>query len=134
MINFIRKEIFDCMEQSQPTFTIPSQLGKKCSPLKWNGNTDGQAHQRRQHVVLHLHIFRYLTKKSKKTWQPGSNLDLSCVRQLDSAPFCENYWNLYLDTKNFWYSFFSKKTTTTTTTTKKRSSFRLISHCPNFLD
>ena len=45
MTNFIFKKISDCMEQSQPTFTIPRLLGKdvrqfhempiqKCKPVK----------------------------------------------------------------------------------------------------
>ena len=30
----------------------------------------------------------------------GPNLDLLCVRQLNAAPFCENYAKLYFDAKN----------------------------------
>ena len=33
MINFIYKKISDRMQQSQPAFTIPSQLGKHACPL-----------------------------------------------------------------------------------------------------
>ena len=33
MINFIYKKISDCIEQSQPAFTISSQLSKQVSPL-----------------------------------------------------------------------------------------------------
>ena len=35
------------MEQSQPAFTIPSQLGKHASPLPENANSGGPAHERR---------------------------------------------------------------------------------------
>ena len=59
------------MEQSQPTLTIPSQVGKDASPFPWNANPGGQT--------------------------SGPNLDLLCMRQPDVAPFFENYWNLYLD-------------------------------------
>ena len=31
---------------------------------------------------------------------PDLNLDLLCVRQLDAAPFCENYAKLYFDAKH----------------------------------
>ena len=63
------------MEQSQPTFTISSQLNKQCSPLPLNANPGGRACQTR-HVVLDMHIFSNLAEKEKETWQPGLNLDL----------------------------------------------------------
>ena len=59
------------MEQSQPTSTIPSQLSKHANPLPWNANPVGQARQRRQNVVLGMHIFSNLAeKKSKHGSQP----------------------------------------------------------------
>ena len=32
--------------------------------------------------------------------RPGHNLDLSCVRQSDAAPFCKNYAKLYFEAKH----------------------------------
>ena len=63
----------------------------------------------------------------------GPNLDL-CVRQLDAAPFFENYAELYYDKKhlkkvqnrgwgNFWCSFF-----------KQSALLDNIGRCPKFLD
>ena len=33
-------------------------------------------------------------------WKPGPDLDLLCVRQSDTAPFCENYEKLYFNGKH----------------------------------
>ena len=30
----------------------------------------------------------------------GPNLDLLCIQQSDTAPFCENYAKIYLDAKH----------------------------------
>ena len=36
-----------------------------------------------------------------KIWiTPGLNLDLLCVRQSETVPFCENYAKFYFDAKN----------------------------------
>ena len=51
---------------------------------------------------------------------PGPNVDLLCICQSDTAPFCENYAKLYFDVKhlekglnrgwwNFWWWLFQKK-------------------------
>ena len=84
------------MEQRQPTFTIPSQLGKHATqfhemPIQVGKPIKGG---RIRHVlgmnVLGMHIFRNL-KEKKKSWQPGPNLDVLCMRQQDVAAFCENF-------------------------------------------
>ena len=51
------------MELNQPTFIIPSQLGKRAGPLPQNVDPVGQARQTRQDVVLGFHIFRNLAEK-----------------------------------------------------------------------
>ena len=54
------------MEQSQPTFTIPSQLGKQRIPLPWNANPREKSRQRKQNVVLGMDIFSNLAEKKSK--------------------------------------------------------------------
>ena len=51
------------MEQSQPAFVIPSQLGKHASRLRQNGNPDGPGCQMGYVVVLALHTSRNFPEK-----------------------------------------------------------------------
>ena len=51
------------MEQSQPAFTIPSQLVKHASPLPQNANPGESGCQWEYVVVLGLHIFRNFPEK-----------------------------------------------------------------------
>ena len=52
------------MEQSQPAFAIPSQLGKHTSPLPSNANPGGPGCQMGFVAVLGLHTFRNFPEKN----------------------------------------------------------------------
>ena len=120
--------------EGQPANTISIEVVfKNCAPftdyISEINNTQVDNAKDNDAVMLMYNLLEYsdnYSKTSGSLWQcyrgepsSGPNLDLSCVRQLDVAPFCENYAKLYFDAKhlekglnrgwwNFWCLFFKK--------------------------
>ena len=50
--------------------------------------------------ILFMHAATQVSAPTMLDAPSGSNLDLSCVQQLDASPFCKNYAKLYFDLKH----------------------------------
>ena len=120
--------------EGQPANTISIEVVfGNCAPftdyISEINNTQVDNAKDNDKVMLMYNLLEYsdnYSKTSGSLWQcyrgepsSGPDLDLSCVWQLDVAPFCENYAKLYFDAKhlekglnrgwwNFWCLFLKK--------------------------